>query len=155
MEKKMKSRRKLLNLVGGTPDKSGENTNLEYCEGVGRRKTSIARVRIYPKKREKDFLVNDKNFEDYFKTLELRKIGESPFKEIGSNFYTTVKVSGGGIRSQATALKLGISRALVVFNPEFRHRLRAADYLTRDARKRERKKFGLKRARRAPQWRKR
>lgn len=136
-------------------EKKEKNKNFEYCEGVGRRKTSIARVRIYPQKKEKTFLINDKNFEDYFKTLELRKIIESPFKEIGSSFYTTVKVSGGGIRSQATALKLGISRALVVFNPEFRLRLRSADYLTRDARKRERKKFGLKRARRAPQWRKR
>jgi small subunit ribosomal protein S9 len=136
-------------------EKKEKNKNFEYCEGIGRRKTSIARVRIYPKKREKTFLVNDKNFEDYFKTLELRKIAESPLKEIGSNFYTTVKVSGSGVKSQATAIKLGISRALVVFNPEFRHRLRADDYLTRDARKRERKKFGLKRARRAPQWRKR
>jgi small subunit ribosomal protein S9 len=135
--------------------KNKTNKNPEYYEGVGRRKTSIARVRIYPLKKDKVFLVNNKDIDNYFKNPEFRKIIESPFRKIGSVFYATARVSGGGTKSQASALKLGISRALVVFNPDFRTILRASDYLTRDARVRERKKFGLKRARRAPQWRKR
>lgn len=133
-----------------------QKKNLEYYEGVGRRKTSVARVRIYPKKKEKNFyLVNEKKYEEYFPTLELKDLVNSPFKEISNNFYTTVKIKGGGVKSQAGALKLGLSRALVLFNPDFRSILRIGGFLTRDARIRERKKFGLKRARRAPQWRKR
>jgi len=129
---------------------------LEYYEGVGRRKTSVARVRIYPKKKDTNFyLVNDKKHEEYFTTLELRDLVNSPFKEISNNFYTTVQIKGGGVNSQAGALKLGLSRALIIFNPDFRSILRTGGFLTRDARIRERKKFGLKRARRAPQWKKR
>jgi len=133
-----------------------QKKNLEYYEGIGRRKTSVARVRIYPKKKDTNFyLVNEKKHEEYFPTLELKNLVTSPFKEISNNFYTTVKIKGGGVKSQADALKLGLSRALVVFNPEFRTILRTGGFLTRDARIRERKKFGLKRARRAPQWKKR
>ena len=81
----------------------------------------------------------------------------SPLKlmNVLDKFRIMIKVKGGGIHSQAEAVRHGIARALVIFNAEFRKRLKKAGYLTRDSRMRERKKFGLKRARRAPQWRKR
>jgi len=139
-----------------TKESRKKNGILEYYEGVGRRKTSVARVRIYPKGKERDsFLVNERNYQDYFPTLELREIIFSPFKKLKVRFPVTVKVRGGGIHSQAEAVRLGLSRALTLFNPDFRPILRKAGYLTRDPRMRERKKFGLKRARRAPQWQKR
>jgi small subunit ribosomal protein S9 len=87
----------------------------------------------------------------------LQKIVSSSLERMKSNgrFRITIIVRGGGISSQAEAVRHGITRALVVFNPEYRKRLRKAGFLTRDSRKKERKKFGLKRARRAPQWSKR
>lgn len=127
---------------------------LEYFEGVGGRKTSIARVRIFAEGGE--FLINEKTLEQYFPTIELREIALSPFKRIGQeSFGVSVIVKGGGIHSQAEAARHGIANALLVFNPELRKKLKTAGFLTRDARMRERKKFGLKRARRAPQWQKR
>ena len=133
-----------------------------YFEAVGRRKTAIARVRLFtkgekPTVRTQEFLVNDKPHNLYFPTLELQQIVLSPFEEMScqDKFRITSKVKGGGVHAQAEALRHGISRALVLFNPDFRKRLKKAGFLTRDARMRERKKFGLKRARRAPQWQKR
>lgn len=127
-----------------------------YFEAVGRRKTSTSRVRLYAKGK-KEIIVNDKPYESYFSTKELQKVFISPLTKMGCDdkFRVSVVVKGGGINSQAEASRHGISRALVVFNPEFKKRLRRAGYLTRDPRQRERKKFGLKRARRAPQWKKR
>lgn len=136
-------------------EESQKEKENRYYEGVGRRKTSVARVRIYPQEKEKKFLVNEKDFQQYFPTLELRKIVKAPFEKLKQEFSVTVKVKGGGIHSQAEAIRLGLSRALILFNSEFRPLLRKAGYLTRDPRMRERKKFGLKRARRAPQWQKR
>jgi small subunit ribosomal protein S9 len=128
----------------------------KYWEAVGRRKTSIARVRLFTKG-EKALMVNEKEFKVYFPTVELQEAAISPLKKMKciDRFSMTAIIKGGGIHSQAEAVKHGISRALVVFNPDFQKRLRRAGFLTRDSRMKERKKFGLKRARRAPQWQKR
>lgn len=127
-----------------------------YFEAVGRRKTSVARVRLFTQG-EKILFVNEKPYQEYFSTFELQQIIISSLKRMKclDHFRVSVKVRGGGIHSQAEAVRHGISRALVKFNPDFRKRLRRAGYITRDPRARERKKFGLKRARRAPQWSKR
>jgi small subunit ribosomal protein S9 len=127
-----------------------------FFEAVGRRKTSVARVRLFTQG-DKTILVNDKQYKDYFSTLELQQIVDSAFDKMKAldKFKVTVKVKGGGVHSQAEAVRHGIARALVAVNPDFRKRLRRVGYLTRDSRMRERKKFGLKRARRGPQWSKR
>jgi len=130
--------------------------NERYFEGVGRRKTSIARIRLYTKG-ERVFLINKKPFNFYFPSLEMRQIAQAALDKMNclDRFRIEVLVKGGGLHSQAEAVRHGISRALVLFNPDFRKRLKRAGFLTRDPRMRERKKFGLKRARRAPQWQKR
>jgi small subunit ribosomal protein S9 len=127
-----------------------------YFEAVGRRKTSVARVRLFTQG-EKEILVNEKLYQNYFPTLETQKIILAPFEKmrILDRFRVSIKVRGGGIHSQAEAVRHGVSRALLKFNPNFRKKLKKAGFLTRDPRMRERKKFGLKRARRARQWRKR
>lgn len=128
----------------------------KYLEAVGRRKTAVARVRLFLQG-EKEFLVNDKPYKDYFPTLELQKIALAALEKMQclGRFRILVKVKGGGLRGQAEAIRHGLARVLVAFNPNFRKRLRKVGFLTRDPRMRERKKFGLKRARRAPQWQKR
>lgn len=126
-----------------------------YFEAVGRRKTSSARVRI-SMEGEKEILINNKPCSVYFPTPDLQETVLSPLKIMNvDKFSILVKVKGGGIHSQAEAIRHGIARALILFKADFRKRLKKAGYLTRDSRMRERKKFGLKRARRAPQWRKR
>lgn len=127
-----------------------------YFEAVGRRKTSVARVRLYSKG-DLVTVVNDRDYKEYFPTMELQKIVDDSLKKMKSEgrFRVSIKVKGGGVHSQAEAVRLGIARALIVFNPEFRKRLKKAGFLTRDPRAVERKKFGLKKARRAPQWQKR
>lgn len=126
-----------------------------YFEAVGRRKTAVARVRLFTK--AGDFLVNDKLYTQYFPTLELQKTVEDSLQKMKlfGKFKVTVKVSGGGIHSQAEALRHGLARSLIKFNPDFRKRLKRVGFLRRDPRAKERKKFGLKKARRAPQWAKR
>lgn len=126
-----------------------------YLYAIGRRKTAVARVRYY-KKTPGDFEVNGKKFDLFFDTAELRKIAESPLKLTNhAANKITVKVQGGGKKSTAESVRLGIARILLQIDPELRAVLKAAGYLTRDPRKKERKKPGLKRARRAPQWAKR
>lgn len=127
-----------------------------YLEAIGRRKTAVARVRLFTKG-EKVFLVNNKPFDLYFPTVECQQIVTTSLRKMKclDRFRVLARVKGGGFRGQAEAIRHGIARALVLFNAEFKKRLRKAGYLTRDARIRERKKFGLKRARRAPQWSKR
>ena len=129
---------------------------LEFFEGIGRRKTSIARVRLLPQG-EKTIIINGKSLEQYFPTLETRQTVLAVFQkmDILDRFGVSVKVKGGGINSQSEAIRHGIANALIVFDPEFRKTLKNTGFLTRDSRMRERKKFGLKRARRAPQWAKR
>ena len=128
----------------------------KYFEGTGRGKTSVARVRLYTKG-DKDILVNDVDYKEYFKIADHQLIildSLEKMKSIG-RFRVVATVKGGGIHSQAEAIRHGIARALVEFNPDYRKRLRKANFLTRDSRMKERKKFGLKRARKAPQWSKR
>jgi len=127
-----------------------------YFEAVGRRKTAIARVRLYSKG-DLAIVINDRTLQNYFPTMELQRIVEDPLKKMKSDgrFRISIKLKGGGVHAQAEAARMGIARALTVFNPEFRKRLKRAGFLTRDARAVERKKFGLKKARRAPQWQKR
>ena len=138
---------------------SEENNELKstrYFEGIGRRKTSVARVRLFTQG-EKAFLVNNKPYQEYFTTFELQQTANASLRKMKSfdRFKVECKVKGGGIHSQAEAVRHGLARVLVDFNPDFRKRLRRSGFLTRDPRARERKKFGLKRARRAPQWKKR
>ncbi len=127
-----------------------------YFDAIGRRKTSISRVRFFTRG-DKVFLVNGKPYNVYFPTFELQQIaiGAPEKMKCADKFRMLVIVKGGGSHSQAEAVRHGISRALVEFNPDCKKRLKRAGYLTRDPRMRERKKFGLKRARRAPQWQKR
>ncbi len=128
----------------------------EYYAAVGRRKTSSAQVRLYHKTK-KGIVINSKKLGDYFPELELQKEIVAPLEKIGKagDFGASVIVRGGGHHSQAIAIRHGIARALVKHNPKLKLQLKQEGYLTRDPRMRERKKFGLKRARRAPQWRKR
>ncbi|MEW5908077.1 MAG: 30S ribosomal protein S9 [Patescibacteria group bacterium] len=142
-------------------DKKTEKKNkniraTNYFEAVGRRKTSVARIRLF-NKAEPEILINDKKLGDYFFTEELRQIIEDPLKKmkLAGKFRILAKVSGGGIHSQAEAVRHGIARVLIKFNADFRKRLKKAQFLTRDQRMKERRKFGLKKARRAPQWSKR
>ena len=127
-----------------------------YFEAVGRRKTSTARVRLFTQG-EKEIIINQKTIEKYFPSFELQQIVTDPLRKMKckDQFRVSIIVKGGGIHSQSEAIRLGIARALLKFNPDFRKKLKKMDFLTRDPRMRERKKFGLKRARRAPQWHKR
>jgi len=133
-----------------------EKKAFKFFEGIGRRKTSIARVRLLPQG-EKTIVINGKTLEQYFPTLETRQTVLAVFQkmDILDRFGVSVKVKGGGINSQSEAIRHGIANALIIFDPEFRKTLKNTGFLTRDSRMRERKKFGLKRARRAPQWAKR
>jgi len=127
----------------------------EYFYGLGRRKSSSARVRVLPNK--KDLVVNDRGAEEYFKPRSLVKKVLLPVEQVGltGKVGLSIKVKGGGMHSQAEAAQLGVARALVLLNPDFRTTLKTLGFLTRDPRIKERKKYGLKRARRAPQWSKR
>ena len=129
--------------------------NKEYIEAVGRRKTAIARVRIYPKNKS-GFVVNEKDMTVYFPTKELQLIVEEPFaKALPEKFKVSVLVYGGGVHAQAEAVRHGIARALILFDTELRKTLKKFHMLKRDPRMKERKKFGLRKARNAKQWSKR
>lgn len=129
-----------------------------YFEGVGRRKTAVARVRIYPlSSGSSDVKINNKDVEKFFPVLKMRAAALSPLSVFGekSRPEVTVSVKGGGISGQSEAITLGLARAIVKFNPDFRPTLKGSGYLRRDERIVERKKFGLRKARRSPQWKKR
>ena len=123
--------------------------------GTGRRKTSIARVRIMPGKG--NFTINGKDINDYLNTDVLRTLAKQPFAVSGTEgkFDTIVKVEGGGLSGQAGAIRHGIARALVNADEANKPAIKAAGLLTRDSRMKERKKPGLKKARKAPQFSKR
>jgi small subunit ribosomal protein S9 len=127
-----------------------------YYYALGRRKNAVAQVRLY-KKGDGEIKVNNREMKEYFPRDEWQNNILAPLKAMGQmnklNVIATVK--GGGINAQSEAIRLGVSRALLQLNPIFRRGLKKYGYLTRDARKKERKKPGLKRARRAPQWQKR
>lgn len=128
----------------------------KYFEAVGRRKTSIARVRLFVMPKGVAITVNGKSFEEYFPTAALRKIVEEAQGTAGIKFYNiTSKLKGGGIHSQAEALRHGISRAILKVSADHRKGLKVKGFLKRDPRMKERRKFGLKKARKSPQWAKR
>lgn len=135
---------------------TGETAGERYWEAVGRRKSAVARVRLFTKG-EKGLSVNGKNLADYFQYSNFGQIASEALETMKSEdrFRASAKVSGGGSRAQSEAIRHATARALVLFNPDFRKRLKKAGFLTRDSRAKERKKFGLKGARRAPQWAKR
>lgn len=128
----------------------------KYIAAIGRRKTSTAQVRLVPASKT-EVVINDKAISIYFPTTELFKtaMGALHTAENVSEYSVTVKVAGGGIHSQAEAVRHGISRALVKIDEEFKTDLKKAGFLKRDARAKERRKFGLKKARKSSQWSKR
>ena len=129
----------------------------EYYYGMGRRKTAVARVRLYPNG-EGSVTINGKNAQSYFGQREaVMATINAPFRVLDMNdsYDMTIKVLGGGVNGQAGAIRHALSRALLRMNPESRLPLRRAGFLTRDPRMKERKKPGLKRARKAPQYTKR
>ena len=134
----------------------GRKKKDKYYYAVGRRKRAIATVRIY-KEGEDKITVNDKELKDFFPYFEYQEIVLAPLKLAGQikRGNITIKVKGGGPRGQAEAARLSIARALIEADKEYRPQLKKAGFLMRDPRKKERKKPGLKRARRAPQWKKR
>lgn len=127
-----------------------------YFYAVGRRKTSSARVRIYPNGSGK-ITVNNKDYKDYFPVPDLQRDLVSPLRVTGheKDVDITVRVVGGGVSGQAGAVRHGITRALMVWDLTYRPALKAEGFVTRDPRVKERKKPGLRGARRAPQWSKR
>lgn len=136
-----------------------ETTKGKYVEAIGRRKTSTARVRI-TESTKAHFLINEKDAKDYFKTEGERRLVLDPMVKglpTGSTrkWSVEVHVAGGGMHSQAEAIRHGLSRALVISDGELRGELKTLGFLKRDARAKERRKFGLKKARKAPQWSKR
>jgi len=132
------------------------STKDKYIEAVGRRKTAVARVRLNPSAKA-SFKANDKELEDYFPTEALRQQIKSTLEKVSNlgKFEVTAKVVGGGTSSQAEAVVHGLARAMVKFDPKLKPELKKEDLLTRDPRAKERRKFGLKKARKSPQWSKR
>ena len=126
-----------------------------YFYGTGRRKKSVARVRLYPGSGE--ITINGRSIDDYFGLETLKLIVNQPFGVTGTTgkFDIVANVTGGGISGQAGAIRHGVARALLAADAEYRPALKAAGFLTRDPRMKERKKYGLKAARRAPQFSKR
>jgi small subunit ribosomal protein S9 len=127
----------------------------QYYEGIGRRKEALARVRVHFGKKT-HITVNDRKYTDFFTTMDLQHtVLDALMTAGGVEAEITAKVSGGGMRAQAEAVRLGIARALIDYDIAHRPALKQAGFLRRDARVVERKKFGLRKARRAPQWSKR
>lgn len=126
-----------------------------YFYGTGRRKNSVARVRVYNGTGK--ITINDRDIDDYFGLETLKLIVRQPLAVTGveGKFDIVVRVAGGGVSGQAGAIRHGLSRALLVYDENLRGELKKAGFLTRDPRMKERKKYGLKAARRAPQFSKR
>jgi small subunit ribosomal protein S9 len=130
-------------------------SEVRYYEGIGRRKRATARVRLYPG--DGQIAINDKPLDQYFGRFQDREQAVEPLKLTNNEgrYNLMVVVKGGGITGQAQAIRQGLARALQILDPELRTMLREAGFLTRDSREKERKKVGLKRARKAPQYTKR
>jgi len=128
----------------------------KYIAAIGRRKNATAQVRLTPDSK-RTFVVNDRTLDDYFSIEEYRKVIQSPLGlvETKDEFHVSIVVRGGGISAQADAIRHGIARALEKYNPELRGDLKSAGYLKRDPRRKERKKPGLRKARKRPAWSKR
>jgi len=159
METKNTNKEKVNPPVSKTTEDKKEKKEVKkvnYIRTVGRRKTAVARVRLF-KDGKGSIIIDDKDWKEVFPTAEQQYVIFSPLKltSQGEKVDFTIKVVGGGTISQAGAIRHGIARALIALDPEFRPLLKKAGFLTRDPRVKERKKPGLKRARRAPQWKKR
>ncbi len=128
----------------------------KYIQAIGRRKSASARVRIIPATKV-TYVINDKSLDEYFNIETLKNIVRSPFSSVETkdDFTVSVIVNGGGISAQADAIRHGISRCLIKYNEDLRGELKSAGYLKRDPRRKERKKPGLKKARKRPAWSKR
>ena len=125
------------------------------CQNTGRRKAAVARVRIRPG--EGKITINRRAFDDYFSSATHRMVVTEPLRvtNLTEGYDIDATIAGGGVSGQAGAMRLGITRSLVELNPELRATLKKAGLLTRDAREKESKKYGLKKARKAPQYSKR
>lgn len=132
-----------------------EKKTEKYIEAIGRRKTSTARVRITPGSKT-TFKINGRDLATYFPTADLQRVANEAVEQSKSGaFHITAVIKGGGIHSQSEALRHGIARALVEYDKEVRVKLKPLGMLKRDPRMKERRKFGLKKARKSPQWSKR
>lgn len=131
-------------------------TTGKYYEAVGRRKTATARVRLYPQAKN-SYEVNGKALETYFPVQEMQATVMEAIANAkpAEKFFVSVKVSGGGLSAQSEALRHGIARAIIKYDTQLRGTVKKLGYLKRDARAKERRKFGLKKARKSPQWSKR
>ena len=129
----------------------------DYLFAVGKRKSATARVRMYLKENSNEIKINGKDFKTYFPYFEWQNIVELPLKKVNlwGKHLITIHVKGGGVKAQAEAVRHGLAKLLLGFDETWRKTLRSEGWLTRDPREKERKKPGLKRARRAPQWQKR
>lgn len=127
----------------------------KYLEAVGRRKTAVARVRLYPNEEKNEISINGRSLAQYFPLKKNQQTATEAFQAVSGHYRATVKVAGSGLNAQAEAIRLGIARAVVAVNPAHRPLLKQLGYLTRDPRMVERKHPGLRKARRAQQWRKR
>jgi len=129
--------------------------SVPFFYGTGRRKKSVARVRVYHGSGK--ITINDRDIDDYFGLETLKLVVRQPLAltETLDKIDIICRVNGGGVSGQAGAIRHGLARALLLYNPELRSALKAAGFLTRDPRMKERKKYGLKKARRAPQFSKR
>lgn len=128
----------------------------KYFEAVGRRKTAIARVRIFPGTKA-GYEINGKTLEAYFPVVEMQRTAIEAITnaKAGDKFHVTTKIVGGGISAQSEAMRHGIARALLLYDIQMRGTLKKLGFLKRDPRAKERRKFGLKKARKSPQWSKR
>jgi len=135
---------------------SKRKSHSKYVFSVGRRKSSVARIRLL-KDNEDSIIINNKDYKKYFPYFELQKIVTSPLESVDylGKGTISIKVIGGGVKSQSESIRHGIARALVKVDQNFRPVLKKNGFLTRDSRVKERKKYGLRGARRAPQWQKR
>lgn len=133
-----------------------KKTKGEYVEAVGRRKTAVARVRMTPAIKT-EYVINDKELHIYFPTQELQETVKEALvtAKLSSKFKISAHITGGGPSAQAVALRHGIARIIVKTDEELRKALKKEGFLKRDPRTKERRKFGLKKARKAPQWSKR
>jgi len=124
-------------------------------QGTGRRKEAVARVRLLPGTGR--FELNGRSLEDFFPSRAHRMIVTAPLRLVGrdKDLDVVARLNGGGVSGQAGALRQGVARALIEFDPAFRPQLKKEGFLTRDAREKERRKYGLKKARKAPQYSKR
>ncbi|KKR08747.1 MAG: 30S ribosomal protein S9 [Parcubacteria group bacterium GW2011_GWC1_39_29] len=150
--------------IASIDEEMPENGKEKFYQSIGRRKVAIARIRIYTKKStdtitEEHALItiNGKDYTKYFEDKNLQLVVESPLRKLKSltRFKVTAVVNGGGIAGQAGAVRHGIARALTDFDLNFKKKLKKAGFLTRDPRAKERRKYGLKKARKSPQWSKR